>query len=87
MNTNEPISPEQIELLLRDASRDVYNGLLDGCVRARDYFGELGLPLNRPLAANIARYHAKQYVATRRSIGTAYLLKDAPNICGKRNRF
>ncbi|HKX30641.1 MAG TPA: hypothetical protein VJ302_23330 [Blastocatellia bacterium] len=79
MITKPPTTPEDILALLKDVSRDVYSGLIDGCMKAREYFDDLSYPLNRSLAANIARYHTKQYIATRRSIGVPYFLKDVPN--------
>jgi hypothetical protein len=79
MSTNLPDNPNEIRQLLTDVSRDVYNGLIVGSMRAREYFDTLGAPLNAPLAANLTRYHAKDFVSQRRSLGTPYLLKDVPN--------
>jgi hypothetical protein len=79
MDTKLPVNPLEIHRLLTDVARDTYNGLIHGSMKVREYFEAEDKNLNAPLAANIARYHAKEFVASRRSLGTPYLLKDVPN--------
>src|SRR5215470_15426796 len=79
MNPNIPDDPIEICQRLTDASRDVYNGLIYGSMIAREHFDKSGRPVDLSLAANLARYHAKDYISTRRSLGVPYVLRNANN--------
>jgi hypothetical protein len=45
----------------------------------REYFESLKQPVNPSLAANIARYHAKDFIAKSRDLRSPYLLREVPN--------
>ena len=79
MISRTPKDPDAIRQLLTDMSRDIYSALIDGSMKAREYFEVRNEPLNSYLAANITRYHARNFIATRRSIGSPYLLKTVNN--------
>jgi hypothetical protein len=79
MITKFPNDPIEICGLLADASRDVYSSLIEGSLKVREYFDSLKHQVNAPLAANIARYHAKHTIAKNRNIRTPYYLEEVPN--------
>lgn len=79
MITKIPDDPNEICGLLAATSRDVYNGLIHGSLKVREYFDGLQHQINNPLAANIARYHAKHLIAKGRDLLTPYLMEEVPN--------
>lgn len=79
MNTKFPDDPNEICGLLAATSRDVYNGLIHGSMKVREYFDSLKHQINSPLAANLARYHAKHTIAKNRNLLTPYMLEEVPN--------
>lgn len=79
MFTKLPNDPIEICGLAAAAGRDIYKGFLHGGLKVREYFDGLNHPINAPLAANIARYHAKNFIAKGRNILTPYILQEVPN--------
>jgi hypothetical protein len=79
MFTKLPTDPNEICGLLAAAGRDVYKGFLHGGLKVREYFDALKHPINAPLAANLARYHAKSFIAKGRNILTPYMVEEVPN--------
>jgi hypothetical protein len=75
----KPDGPEQIRDFVSRAINSVYEGLLLGAYKAQEYFDEDDNGINFPLAANIARYHAKQYVKQARKLDDPYHLGELPN--------
>jgi|SRR6185295_7180939 len=75
----KPDEPEQIRDFVSDAINTVYEGLLLGAYKAQEYFDEGSKEINYPLAANIARYHAMQYVKSNRRVDDPYYLGELPN--------
>lgn len=79
MITKLPSDPDEICGLLADAGRDIYRGFLHGGLKVREYFDSLKHPINASLAANVARYHAKDFISRGRNILSPYWLEDVPN--------
>jgi len=75
----KPDDPEQIRDFLMGAINTVYEGLLFGTYKAQEYFDGDSNGLNFPLAANIARYHAKEYIKRVRPSEAPYRLAELPN--------
>jgi hypothetical protein len=75
----KPDDPEQIRDFVSDALSLVYEGLLLGAYKAQEYFDDDSNGINFPLAANIARYHAKQYVKSNRRLDAPYWFGELPN--------
>lgn len=75
----KPENPDEIRLWLSNACTAVYEGLLLGTYKVQEYFEGLSHDLNKPLAANIARYHAKHYVKSQRRLDAPYYLAEPPN--------
>jgi hypothetical protein len=79
MITKLPDEPTEICGSLATAAQDVYKSFMHGGLKVREYFDALKHPVNAPLAANLARYHAKEFIAKGRNILTPYILEDVPN--------
>lgn len=79
MITKLPDDPNEICGMLAQAGRDIYQGFTHGCSKAREYFDSLKSPVNAPLAANLARYHARGYLAKGRTLLSPYMLEEVPN--------
>jgi len=78
MNT-KPEKPEEIRVWLAAACNSAYEGLLVGALKVQEYFEHESADVDRPLAANLARYHAKHYMLTRRRFNAPYLIAQPPN--------
>jgi hypothetical protein len=79
MKSNNPTSPEEILSSLSIAVASVYEGLLNGSQKVQDYFESQQHDINAPLAANIARYHAKKHAASQRRLNSPYWLEEVGN--------
>jgi hypothetical protein len=79
MITKLPEDPNEICGVLAETSRDVYDALIQGCLKVREYFDGLQHDLNAPLAANIARYHARHTITKKRNLLTPYYIEEVPN--------
>jgi hypothetical protein len=76
MNTKPDFTPEFIRENLKNELSLIYQGLDLGCGYTRHYFTEyLQRELNKPLAANIARYHALDFVTARKPVNDFFLQK------------
>jgi len=78
MNTI-PADPDEIRDLLAEECSLIYEGLLLGSEKVKEYFELLDHELNPALAANIARYHAKRHATTRKRLGSEFYLEEVPN--------
>ena len=79
MNTNIPQDPKEIKEQLLEVCRDVYAGFIHGCGVVKEFFDAREREVNPSLAANIARYEAREFLHQKRNLLTHYLLENANN--------
>ena len=72
-------NPDDILDDLAEVASSVFNGLIHGSIQTREYFSNLKMPLNKPLAANMTRFHAKRFLSETRNPFAEYYLKEVGN--------
>jgi hypothetical protein len=78
MNTI-PTDPDEIRDRLAEECSLIYEGLLIGSEKVKEYFDLLKHSLNPALAANLARYHARQHATSRKRLGSEFFFEEVPN--------
>lgn len=62
MITKIPLDPDQLVEELADPIAKAFSGLVHGSLQAREHFAKYKLTINKPLAADITRFHTGHFL-------------------------
>lgn len=79
MFTRIPQDPDDIVTELIEPLSNTFSGLIHGSLQAREHFEKYEMDINRPLAADITRFHARQFLQVNAQPQPEYLLHNVGN--------